>query len=132
MDSTVIAKSQVATSWQGIVRFLHRTPRAFLPMRSFPMLELVEGRGIEGDRYLAGQETGFYSHKPEEGRQITLFEMETLDALRRDKLGQRVLTEWAATRPIYDESLDELFLDSEIEDSQLRMMFACCHPHLAR
>src|SRR5262249_53469238 len=27
---------------------------------------------------------------------------------------------------------DELFFDSEIEDSQLRMMFACCHPHLAR
>jgi RNA polymerase sigma-70 factor (ECF subfamily) len=55
-----------------------------------------------------------------------------LDALRRDKIGQRVLGEWAATRLTYAEGLDELFLDSEIEDSQLRMIFACCHPRLAR
>src|SRR5260370_13838631 len=55
-----------------------------------------------------------------------------LDALRRDKIGQRVMGEWAATRPGHDPQIDDLFLDSEIEDSQLRMMFACCHPHLAR
>lgn len=55
-----------------------------------------------------------------------------LDALRRDQIGQRVLSEWAAARPTHDEGLDQLFLDSEIEDSQLRMIFACCHPHLAR
>jgi RNA polymerase sigma-70 factor (ECF subfamily) len=55
-----------------------------------------------------------------------------LDALRRDKIGQRVLTEWAAARPSHDEGLDQLFLDSEIEDSQLRMIFACCHPYLPR
>jgi predicted RNA polymerase sigma factor len=55
-----------------------------------------------------------------------------LDALRRDQIGQRVLGEWAAARPAHGEGLDELFFDSEIEDSQLRMMFACCHPHLAR
>jgi RNA polymerase sigma-70 factor (ECF subfamily) len=39
---------------------------------------------------------------------------------------------WAAARAGHEEKLDELFFDSEIEDSQLRMMFACCHPHLAR
>jgi RNA polymerase sigma factor (sigma-70 family) len=55
-----------------------------------------------------------------------------LDALRRDKIGRRVLSEWAAGRPTHDEGLDQLFLDSEMEDSQLRMIFACCHPHLAR
>jgi RNA polymerase sigma-70 factor (ECF subfamily) len=62
-----------------------------------------------------------------------------IDALRRDKVGQRVLGEWAELRSptlanhlANDGGLDELFLDSEIEDSQLRMMFACCHPHLAR
>jgi MOSC domain-containing protein YiiM len=84
MDGIVSEKPQAATSWQGVVRYLHKTPRAFLPMRSFSELELLAGRGIEGDRYLIGQEAGFYSHKPEEGRQITLFEMETLEALRRD------------------------------------------------
>jgi RNA polymerase sigma factor (sigma-70 family) len=55
-----------------------------------------------------------------------------LDALRRDQIGERVLGEWAANRPTHEGVLNELFLDSEIEDSQLRMMFACCHPHLAR
>ena len=74
----------VVSTWVGVVRHLHRTPRAFLPMQEFPELVLIEGRGIEGDRYLIGQESGFYSHKPEEGRQITLFEIETLQALARD------------------------------------------------
>src|SRR6516225_7299981 len=55
-----------------------------------------------------------------------------LDALRRDKIGQRVLEKWAAARPEHDNEFDALFLDSEIEDSQLRMIFACCHPRLAR
>ena len=73
-----------APSWAGFVRFLHLTPRAFLPMRSMQQLTLVEGLGIEGDRYMLGREEGFYSHKPEEGRQVTLFELETLLALKRD------------------------------------------------
>src|SRR4029077_20910222 len=42
------------------------------------------------------------------------------------------MEEWAASRPTREEELDLLFLDTEIEDSQLRMMFACCHPRLAR
>lgn len=71
-------------AWKGVVRFLHRTPRAFLPMEPFSELKLIAGMGVEGDRYMAGHETGFYSHKSEEGRQITLFELETLEALSRD------------------------------------------------
>jgi MOSC domain-containing protein YiiM len=71
-------------TWKGVVRYLHKTPRAFLPMRSFTEIRLIAERGIEGDRYLIGREAGFYSHKPEEGRQVTLFEIETLRALQRD------------------------------------------------
>jgi RNA polymerase sigma-70 factor (ECF subfamily) len=56
-----------------------------------------------------------------------------LDALRRSHIGRRVMQEWYASRPTYhDEGLHDLFLDTEIEDSQLRMIFACCHPRLAR
>ncbi len=54
-----------------------------------------------------------------------------LDALRRDRIGSRVIDNWFANRPTSDTQLDELFLDSEIEDSELRMIFACCHPQLA-
>lgn len=78
------SKPKVRLDWRGVVRHLHVTPRAFLPMRSMPTLTLVAGHGIEGDRYMIGRETGFYSHKPEDGRQVTLFEIETLWALKRD------------------------------------------------
>jgi RNA polymerase sigma-70 factor (ECF subfamily) len=55
-----------------------------------------------------------------------------LDSLRRDRIGRRVAKEWAAAHPSGNDGIDELFLDSQIEDSQLRMMFACCHHRLAR
>ena len=71
-------------SWTGVVRHLHLAPSAFLPMRAMPEVTLTAERGIEGDRYNLALESGFYSHKPEVGRQITLFEIETLWALRRD------------------------------------------------
>ncbi len=78
------AAAPAKSAWTGFVRFLHITPRAFLPMRSVPAVTLMAGKGIEGDRYMIGREEGFYSHKPEEGRQVTLFELETLVALKRD------------------------------------------------
>lgn len=77
-------QSAVTPHWTGVVRYLHIAPRAFLPMRAMPELRLIEGKGIEGDRYMIGREEGFYSHKPEVGRQVTLFEFETLVALKRD------------------------------------------------
>lgn len=55
-----------------------------------------------------------------------------LDALRRGRTGERALRAWAPERPSADVGLDELFDDSAIEDSQLRMMFACCDPRLDR
>ena len=53
-------------------------------MRAQEQLELVAGKSITGDRYAVGSEQGFYSEKPEEGRQVTLFEAEVLDTIRRD------------------------------------------------
>ena len=72
------------TTWVGVVTHLHTTPRAFLPMQPHEAIELVAGEGIVGDRYRIGIEQGFYSAKPEEGRQVTLFEEEVLGDLRRD------------------------------------------------
>ncbi|MDB5414198.1 MAG: hypothetical protein JWR10_2533 [Rubritepida sp.] len=72
------------STWTGTVAHLHVTARAFLPMRSQESVELVAGCGIVGDRYMLGIEQGFYSEKPEEGRQVTLFESEVLEAIGRD------------------------------------------------
>ncbi len=55
-----------------------------------------------------------------------------LDALRRGQIGERALREWAPERPSADVGLDVLFDNSVVEDSQLRMMFACCDPRLDR
>jgi RNA polymerase sigma-70 factor (ECF subfamily) len=57
-----------------------------------------------------------------------------LDAVRRERSVRRFApdltyqldSEWTLVP-----TLDELFLDSEIRDDQLRMMFSCCHPRLA-
>jgi MOSC domain-containing protein YiiM len=84
LTETIERPGSTGLTWSGIVCHLHLAPRAFLPMRAMPELTLSEGRGIEGDRYHLGLEAGFYSHRPEDGRQVTLFEIETLWALRRD------------------------------------------------
>jgi RNA polymerase sigma-70 factor (ECF subfamily) len=55
-----------------------------------------------------------------------------IDSLRRTEIQRRVTVEWAANRPAPREGIDDLFLDTSIEDSQLRMIFACCHPSLSR
>lgn len=65
--------------WRGYVEHLHLCPRAFLPMRAFNEITLIAGKGIYGDRYM--NESGFYSHKPEEGRQVTLFSAEELEVM---------------------------------------------------
>ncbi|BCH24160.1 MOSC domain-containing protein [Mesorhizobium sp. L-8-3] len=70
------------TVWSGHVDALHLAPRSFLPMKAAGELLLIAGKGVEGDRYATGE--GFYSDRPEEGRQVTLFEVETLEALLRD------------------------------------------------
>ena len=68
--------------WRGEVLHLHVAPTAGAKMQAREALELIAGQGVAGDRYKDG--TGFYSDKPEDGRQVTLFEQEALDALKRD------------------------------------------------
>lgn len=54
-----------------------------------------------------------------------------IDALRRDQAGDRQHDRLLMDSPLTNNQLNDLFLDSEIEDSQLRMIFACCHPSLS-
>lgn len=51
-------------------------------MRSLGELMLEAGVGVVGDRY--AQRRGFYSDLHHDGRQVTLFESETLEAIERD------------------------------------------------
>ena len=84
MDTVASRVAASVSSWRGVVRHLHLTGAASETMQGMDELELVAGRGVVGDRYELGRQTGFYSDRPEDGRQITLFEIETLWALERD------------------------------------------------
>jgi MOSC domain-containing protein YiiM len=52
------------------------------PLASVKQVRAVPGRGLEGDRYF--KQTGTYSNKPGPDREVTLIEVEALDALKRD------------------------------------------------
>lgn len=66
--------------WQGSVVSIHIAPGAGQQMETVPEARAVAGRGLEGDRYALG--TGYYSRKPGEGgRELTLIEIEALEAL---------------------------------------------------
>lgn len=52
-------------------------------MRSLDEVRAIPGRGLEGDRYFFG--IGYYSKSPiRGGRDVTLIEIETVEALSRD------------------------------------------------
>jgi len=67
-------------SWSGRLLHIHIAERASAKMEELDEAELIAGRGIEGDRYFNG--IGTYSPKPD-AREVTLIEMEVLDAIAR-------------------------------------------------
>ena len=67
--------------WQGKLLHIHTSPYAGLNMKSHKSASLISGLGIEGDRYKKG--TGKYS-EISDIREVTLIEIETLEALKRD------------------------------------------------
>ncbi len=69
-------------SWTGNVTHLNTATKGSASMGVVSEVHLIENTGIKGDRYAT--ESGFYSNLPEPGRLITLFEIETLQALKRD------------------------------------------------
>lgn len=69
--------------WQGQLLSIHSTPKARAPMLEQASAKRIAGVGIQGDRYAKGTDTGTYSTQPDI-REVTLIEIETLEALARD------------------------------------------------
>lgn len=67
--------------WQGRLLHIHTTPAVRKPMIAQQSAQLLQGVGVEGDRYALG--TGKYSPFPDI-REVTLIEIETIAALKRD------------------------------------------------
>lgn len=70
-------------NWRGEVLDIHIAPNGSAVMQPLGEARLMAGVGIEGDRYATG--LGTYSHRPHIDRQVTLIEVETLEALERDR-----------------------------------------------
>lgn len=68
--------------WQGSVVSIHIATEAAGPMVTVAEARATPGKGLEGDRYFKA--AGTYSDRPGPGRQVTLIEVEAMEALARD------------------------------------------------
>jgi MOSC domain-containing protein YiiM len=68
--------------WKGTLVSIYITPTATAPLASVSEARVVPGKGIEGDRYFDGR--GTWSNHPGTGREITLIEIEAIEAARRE------------------------------------------------
>jgi MOSC domain-containing protein YiiM len=67
----------------GVVVSIHTAPEAHAPMISVDAVRAVPGRRLEGDRYFDGTGT-FSANIPGPDHEVTLIEVEAMDALKRD------------------------------------------------
>jgi MOSC domain-containing protein YiiM len=67
--------------FEGQLLNIHIAEAAGIAMQELVEATLIEGVGIEGDRYASGR--GYYSDRPDI-REVTLIDEETLIALQRD------------------------------------------------
>jgi MOSC domain-containing protein YiiM len=69
--------------FQGNVVSIYIARDAAVPMESREEVKAVAGQGLEGDRYFEGR--GHWSKTPGVSREVTLIELETIEALEREK-----------------------------------------------
>lgn len=69
--------------FQGKLISIHLTPAAGQPMLSIDKAHIVPGQGMEGDRYFS--RTGTYSDKSGPDRELTLIEIEAIEALTQEE-----------------------------------------------
>ena len=69
--------------FRGTVVSIHVTPEPTAAMEQRFEVKAVAGTGLEGDRYFTG--IGTFSKSPGAGREVTLIEVEAIEALEREK-----------------------------------------------
>ncbi len=68
--------------FSGTVHSIHIAAVASEPTTSVEEAHAVPGKGLDGDRYFKGE--GAFSDRPDPGRELTLIEIETIEALERE------------------------------------------------
>ncbi|MCP1383555.1 RNA polymerase sigma factor [Runella salmonicolor] len=103
--------------------------------RVFGFSNYDTARDVVQDTLLAALEQWKLNGIPENptGWLYTSAKNRVLDRLRREKkmaeISPDIAYEFQSEQQM-QQHIDQLFLEHEMEDSQLRMMFACCHPSL--
>jgi MOSC domain-containing protein YiiM len=69
--------------FKGEVASIHVAPKAGVPLEARSEVAAIAGRGLEGDRYFEG--TGYWSKHAGVDREVTLIEIEAIEALSREK-----------------------------------------------
>jgi MOSC domain-containing protein YiiM len=69
-------------SARGNVVSIHIAPAGSAPVIAIAAIQAIAGNGLEGDRYF--RKTGSFSKTPGSGREVTLIEIEAIEALKRD------------------------------------------------
>ena len=67
---------------KGTIVSIHMAPAGGAPMQSVASVTAKPGQGLEGDRY--HNKRGTFSAHPGTGRDVTLIEIEAVEALKRD------------------------------------------------
>ena len=81
---------------------LHIAVAAAASVVSVGEIQAIAGKGLEGDRYFL--KTGTFSKTPGSGREVTLIEVEAIEALRRDAAQARrnIVTRGLALNDLID------------------------------
>jgi MOSC domain-containing protein YiiM len=113
----------------GMVEGIFIAEGAGSPPRPVPQVHAVPGRGLEGDRYFAGDGTFFEERKP--GQDITLIEAEAIEGLAGDtgiELGPGGSRRNVVTRGIgLNDLVGRRFTVGEIECVGRRLCDPCSH-----
>jgi MOSC domain-containing protein YiiM len=115
--------------WKGTVVSIHVASSANEPTVDLNEARLVIGRGIEGDRYF--HEKGYYSERKGPHREITLIEIEAIEALKRDngiELRPGDARRNIVTRGVpLNHLVDEEFRVGEVTLRGIRLCEPCIH-----
>ena len=75
-------KGDARRVWNDAVVSIYIAPAARAPMTAVERARAVPGKGLTGDRYFS--QSGTFSNKPGPDREVTLIEIEAIEALKRD------------------------------------------------
>lgn len=103
--------------------------------RLLGMQQLETAQDIVQDTLLQAMQTWSYNGLPDNpaGWLHRVARNKAIDILRREKRFRRLAPQYASlleSEWTLSQTVQHFFLDNEIQDSQLRMMFACCHPSI--